>query len=137
MQVPPTPIVVPPTPLSGVKNGQDDDEEGRRQGEDGNDADKGVNGAGGEPRAEATEEADAQEVVIAQSPEEDDRIDGWPDVGSAPSTEAQSTFPSGKPQGHNGKKHAGLDKKGSIPTGRSRSRSGSSSSQCMSCSFPS
>lgn len=139
MQVPPTPIVVPPTPLSGgVKNGQDDDEaERRRQGDDGNDADKGVHRARGEPRAQATEETDAQGVVIAESPEDDDRMDAWPDIGSASRTEAQSTSPSGKPRGSNGKKHAGWEKKGCIPTGRSRSRSGSSSSQCRSCSISS
>lgn len=125
MQVPPTPVVVPPTPVGGANDTQDSagnqEAEGKVQKQQG---------------AEVADEPDTENFVIAESPEEDDQIDGWPNVGSttggvvkdSSSSHGKITSPDGD------KKRNEVEKKGSIPTGRSRSRSGSSSSQCMSCS---
>jgi hypothetical protein len=134
MQVPPTPVVVPPTPVGGGKDVKTP-RDGGSSGASAKDGDAAQNGNG----EEAADAPDGEDVFIAESPEEDDGIDGWPTVGSSGGTTANNSISmdrkSSTTSTSNGEKNRSeVEKKGSVPTGRSRSRSGSSSSQCTSVS---
>lgn len=126
MQVPPTPVVVPPTPVGAGK-----DAEPSKAGESpgARTKDGGVTRNGREVKAEVT---DDENVVIAESPEEDDGTDGWPTVGPTVGNAVNTSNSVGsKTPASNGERNRSeVEKKASVPTGRSRSRSGSSSSQC-------
>jgi hypothetical protein len=134
MQVPPTPVVVPPTPVGGQTNSQDAENPigGENSGASPKEGDVAHHG-------EAADVPDAEDVMIAESPEEDAEIDGWPTVGSSSGTTANNSISVDRKNSttstSNGEKNRSeVEKKGSVPTGRSRSRSGSSSSQCTSVS---
>lgn len=152
--MPPTPVVVPPTPVGGQrkeeKGGRDRGEvdvgkvvgDGAVNGkEDGNnERPRNVNGT---VEYEDVDEAEdgAEDIIIVQSPEdelEDCSIKPKADSVSTPKPETKDLDKTPQPRSPTSPKDSNKPrqnadgKKSPIPTGRSRSRSSSSSSQCTS-----
>lgn len=148
MIVPPTPVVVPPTPVGGQYGGEKTGKERREVGDGevkGGAKDSQMNGKKDERWAnskgtdEETPEDGTDDVVIVQSPEDEEPsipIHSWNDA-SAPRDDSRDMDKTPQPRSPNGIPRQNPEgRKSPIPIGRSRSRSSSSSSQCMSVLIP-